>query len=173
MEPTDPGSPAPPAAPPPFTVVVGLSGFLQSAEAVARDARMELAICSWGLDRRVFGSEGFVAIVRAFALAHRRARVRVLVQHPVMAMQGAHRLVELGRVLSSRIEFREPLPERKLSAEEYLVADERSLVHRAGPDQLEAKFYAHAPLEARLRLRTFNALWDEAVPAREFTDLKL
>lgn len=155
------------------SAVSGLVAFIDHAVLVAKAARMDIAIFSDTLDRRIYGDDRFVATVRAFVLQNRRARLRVLVRQPVQAMRGAHRLVELGRMLSSRIEFRQPPEDRRLPSDEYLLADERALLIRDSPGELEARYYASAPLEARQQLRSFSHLWEESVPAREFTDLKL
>jgi len=152
-------------------VVSGVAAFTEHAVRVAKAARMDLAIYSDTLDRRIYGDEAFVAAVRSFVLQHRRARLRVIVRQPVLAMRGAHRLVELGRMLSSRIEFREPPAERKLPQDEYLLADEKALLLRSAPEEIDAKYLPHAPLDARQQLRTFNALWEESVPAQELRSL--
>jgi len=153
--------------------VSGLAAFTDHAVLIAKAARMDIAIYSDTLDRRVYGDDRFVAAVRAFVLQNRRARLRVLVRQPGQAMHGAHRLVELGRMLSSRIEFRKPPEDRQVPGDEYLLADERVLLIRSVPAELEARYYASAPLEARQQLRSFSRLWEESVPAREFSDLKL
>lgn len=174
MEPDPPAAePAGAAAPAQYEVISGIAAYSERALAVVGAARMELALFTHAMDSRVYGSEAFVNAVRVFALQHRRARVRVLVHSPVVAMRGAHRLIELGRVLSSRIEFRQLGEERQSLMQEYLLADERSLLYKNSYDAIEAKHYAYAPLDARSRLREFNPLWDESVPAREFTDLRI
>lgn len=154
-------------------LVTGSTAFLEHAILLAEAARLELVICSATLDRRLYGDEILIDRVRRFLLQHRRARLRVLVGQPQAAMRASHRLVELGRALSSRIEFRQPAEERQLPADEYLIADERVQLVRSTPEQLEARYFADAPMAARLQLRVFNALWEEAVPAREFSELRI
>lgn len=167
-EATPPADPTTAAA-----VVSGVAAFTEHAVLVAKAARMDIVIYSDTLDRRIYGDEAFVATIRSFVLQHRRARLRVLVRNPGTTMRGAHRLVELGRALSSRIEFREPLPERKLPLEEYVLADEKALLLRSFSDDIDAKYLPHAPLDARQQLRTFNGIWEESVPAQELRDLRL
>jgi hypothetical protein len=149
----------------------GLAAFAEHAVQLVEAARMDVAILSPVLDRRIFGDERLIAAVRSFVLQHRRARLRILVLQPGRTMQSGHRLVELGRMLSSRIEFRQPDPERPVPAEEFLVADERIVLSRS-PEETEAS-YAVSPLLARQQLRTFNALWEISPPARELSELKL
>lgn len=174
METPDPAAEAPgSAAEAKYEVISGLAAYCERVIALVSSARMELALFTHGMDSRIYGSDDFVQAVRGFALQHRRARLRVLVHSPVLAMRGAHRLVELGRVLSSRIEFRQLGEERRTLAEEYLIADERGLVYKRTHDALQSKYFAYSPMDARQQLRSFNTLWDESLPAREFTDLRI
>lgn len=151
----------------------GQTEFLLRASQLVTSAKLELTLFSQGLDRRTYSSEDFVAPLQTFLLSHQRARLRVLVHTPALAMRTGHRLIELGRRLSSRIEFRELLPERRLIRKEFLIADESSLLIRESDDQLEARYYPHAPLLARDQRREFDTWWQESPPAAEFRDLKL
>lgn len=165
--PREPGNP--PAME--FAAVTGSAAFADAALEVVGVARHQLALISVELDRRLFGTEAFTDKLRSFILAHRRARMRVLVHDPVAAVRNSIRLVEFGRLLSSRIEFRAVPEERRKLREEFLIADERAVLYRSSPDQLEAKHYADAPMVARSQLREFDALWNEAVVAREMSSL--
>jgi len=158
---------------PVIELVNGQAEFLQRASTLVASAKLDITLFSQSLDRRTYSSEDFITPLQTFLLSHQRARLRVLVHTPVLAMRTGHRLIELGRRLSSRIEFRELLPERKLIRKEFLIADESSMLIRDAEDQLEARFYAHAPLLARDQKREFDILWQESPPAAEFRDLKL
>lgn len=161
--------------PPPmeFAAISGSEAFADSALEVVSAARHQLALMSVDLDRRLFGTDSFTERLRNFILQHRRARLRVLVHDPAAAVRNSIRLVEFGRMLSSRIEFRAMPDERRKLREEYFIADERALLYRSSPDQLDAKFYADAPMVARSHLRAFEALWHEATVAREMSVLGL
>jgi hypothetical protein len=158
---------------PVIELVNGQAEFLLRASQLLASAKLEITLFSQSLDRRTYSSEGFVAPLQTFLLSHQRARLRVLVHTPALAMRTGHRLIELGRRLSSRIEFRELSPERKLIRKEFLIADESSLLIRESEDQLEARYYPHAPLLARDQKREFDTWWQESPPAAEFRDLKL
>lgn len=154
-------------------VVSGQAEFLRRASALVASAKIDITLFSQGLDRRTYSSEDFVGPLQTFLLSHQRARLRVLVHTPALAMRTGHRLIELGRRLSSRIEFRELRPERKNIRKEFLIADESALLIRDAEDQLEARYSAHAPLLARDQKREFDTWWHESPPAAEFRDLKL
>ncbi len=162
-----------PPFPPPmeFTTVTGSEAFASAALDVVSAARHHLALMSVDLDRRLFGTEAFTDSLRNFILQHRRARLRVLVHEPADAVRNSVRLVEFGRMLSSRVEFRAVPMERRKLREEYFIADERALLYRSSPDQLDAKYYAEAPMVARSHLRAFEALWHESPVAREMSAL--
>lgn len=153
--------------------VLGYAEFAQRAVEMARAARHEVLIFSYDLDRRIYGTEPLVDQLRTFLLQHRRGRLRGIVNSTRSATRGAHRLVELSRMLSSRIEFRELPPDRREWVQDYLIVDERMLLIRDHPQELEARFYASAPLLASEQLRQFETHWQHSDPAREFDRLSL
>jgi hypothetical protein len=156
-----------------FAPVAGTEAFAAAALEVVGAARHHLALVSVDLERRLFGSEAFTQRLSNFILQHRRARMRVLVHDGAAAVRNSVRLVEFARLVSSRIEFRcIPLERRKLR-EEFLIADERALLYRSSPEQLDAKHYPDAPMVARSHLREFEALWHESTVARELSQLGL
>ncbi|MGQ0696739.1 MAG: DUF7931 domain-containing protein [Panacagrimonas sp.] len=165
-----PSSLLPPSS---FVAVSGATEFADTVLQIVSTARFHLALMSVDLDRNLFGTSAFAEGLRNFILQHRRARLRVLVHEPAKAVRNSVRLVELGRLLSSRIEFRTvPVEDRKMR-EEFMIADERALLYRSTPEQLDAKYYADAPMVARSHLRAFETLWSEASVAREMSALKI
>lgn len=161
------------AAAPPigFQVVEGSEGFANAALDVVGTARHHLALLTVDLDRRLFGTQAFTDGLRNFILQHRRARLRVLIHDPAAGVRNSVRLVEFARMVSSRIEFRALPEERRKLREEFIVADERALLYRSAPDQIQAKHYPDAPMVARSHLREFEALWHESTVAREMSAL--
>lgn len=160
------------AAPTPESVL-GHVEFAGRVIEMASGARQELLICSQDLDRRIYGDAALIDVLRRFLLEHRRGRVRGLVGDPRRAMCGAHRLVELSRVLSSRIEFRQPAADSAGPGGDYVIVDQRGLLEHPDLGDMEARYYADAPGLAREKLRDFERQWQHALPAREFTDLRL
>lgn len=149
-------------------------GHLEFAERIvdmARNARQEVVICSHDLDRRIYGDAALIDVLRRFLLEHRRGRLRGLVIDTRSAMRGAHRLVELSRTLSSRIEFRKP--DTAIDSGDYVIVDQRRLLIRPDAGELEASYYADAPGLAREQLLAFERTWAGAPPARDFADLQI
>ena len=153
--------------------VLGHLEFTDRAVQMLRCARSEVVVFSYDLDRRIYSSEPLVKLLRGFLLEHRRGRLRGLVQSPRSALQGAHRLVELARLLSSRMEFRECGEGWRESGEEYLIVDQRQLLIKSDRHEVEARYYADAPLLAREQLRQFENAWQASTVSREFSDLRL
>jgi hypothetical protein len=153
-------------------LVTGAAAFAARATQMVSGARMELALLSQELDRRIYGMEGFGDALRRFVLQHQRTKVRVLVSHTQAAIANSPRLIELGRSLSSFVEFRELMPIRQQTVrDEYLVADGRVLLYRETPQDLEARYYEKAPHMGRMQLKHFDLLWNEAEPAQELRKL--
>ncbi len=156
-----------------FETLEGKAAFADAALNLSQTARNQLSLMSLELETTIYGTEAFVDRLRSFILQHRRARIRVLINDPRSARNNAPRLIEFGRLLSSRIEFRALKAEHLHLREEYLIADENVLLFRAAPTQLEAKFYADAPMVARQQLKAFDSLWQESPPATELRSLAL
>lgn len=152
----------------------GRAEFALAALALARTAERELLLLTYAFDSVVYGSEAIADAIQAFALAHERATLKVLINQPRLCVQGSHRLIELGRRLPSRIQFRELLEERTLTHRgELLIVDRRALLERNEPDALYARQTMNAPLLGRQRGADFDALWDESPPAAELRVLGL
>ena len=171
-DPTSGGNPGVASEPTPESVLGHLE-FADKALQMLRCARSEVLIFSYDLDRRIYSSEPLVKLLRGFLLEHRRGRLRGLVQSPRSVTQGAHRLVELARSLSSRMEFRECTDSWRESGEEYLIVDQRQLLIKSDRHEVEARYYADAPLLAREQLRQFENAWQVSTLSREFSDLRL
>ena len=150
----------------------GVADFAARATQMVSAARMEVALLTQELDRRIYGTGIFTESLRRFVLQHSHTKVRVLVNSTQIAMANSPRLVELGRSLTSFVEFREVPPSRQqVIREEVLITDGRVMLYRETPSDLEAKFYGASPSVARLKLKEFDLLWDEAEPAQELRKL--
>jgi len=155
-------------------LLTGIADFAARATQMVSAAKMEVALLTQELDRRIYGSGIFTESLRRFVLQHSHTKVRILVNSTQLAIANSPRLVEMGRSLTSFVEFRELLPQRQqVVREELLITDGRVLLHRESPQDLEAKFYGASPAVARLKLKEFNLLWDESVPAQELRKLSL
>ncbi|WP_293374933.1 hypothetical protein [Nevskia sp.] len=152
----------------------GRAALASAALAAVATARREVMLLSFDFDRALYGAEAFVDAIKALGLSSERARIRVLINQPRAAMKGAHRFVELGRRMPSRIEFRELNEERQISHRaDWLIVDERHLIERGSPDALIARQQLDAPLAARAKAKAFMELWEESPGCTEFRVLGL
>ena len=150
----------------------GVVDFAARATQMVSAARMEVALLTQELDRRIYGTGIFTESLRRFVLQHSHTKVRVLVNSTQIAMANSPRLVELGRSLTSFVEFREVPPSRQqVIREEVLITDGRVMLYRETPSDLEAKFYGASPSVARLKLKDFDLLWHESTVAQELRKL--
>ncbi len=162
--------PSPPASPA-KQPKDGQAGFAEALLQLVPAARQQLAILSPVLPAVSYGDAVAVELIKQFLLSSARARMRVLVASPDRTMKQAHRLIELGRQISSRVEFRQLAEEQRGIDEELVIADETAWIQRAPQLNLRTNLHLQASLNARLQLRRYEALWNRAAPAREFYTL--
>ncbi len=146
----------------------GQAGFIAALKQLLPVATQRLAILSPALPASSYGDADVVELIKQFLLSSHRVQLRVLVESPDRTMKQAHRLVELGRRLSSRVEFRQLAEEQYGVDEELVIADESAWMQRAPQLNLQTNLYLGASLNARLQLRRYDELWSRATPAREF-----
>ena len=158
---------------PAAAILNGRIEFLAAAKRLISDTRYNASLLTQVMDPRVFGDATFADAVKQFLLLQRNARLRVLVAQPQLAVRGPHALVDLGRLLASRVEFREFAPGKVAPDEEMLLADGRLLLERSSADALEARLIREDAATARERQRRFDNLWDHAVPSIELRRLSL
>ena len=93
-------------------LLTGVADFAARATHMVSTARMEVALLTQELDRRVYGTAAFADALRRFVLQHSHTKVRVLVNSTQTAVTNSPRLVELGRSLTTFVEFRALQPQR-------------------------------------------------------------
>ena len=120
--------------------IEGRAAFAAAALELVSRAQLAVRLLSFDFDRAIYGDEAFVDQIKRLALSSERARIRVLINQPKAAMKGAHRFVELGRRLPSRIEFRELTEELMITERgDWLIVDQRGLLERQEPAALAAR----------------------------------
>ena len=134
------------------------------ALAMAGQCQRELDITSRQLDPAVYDNEAFVEAIKALVLGSRYARVRILIHSPDLVIKQGHRLVSLALKLTSFIDIRTPAPADQDFNQAMLIADRTGYIHQ----QLSDRYEGIADFSNRARagelLRTFDLLWEKAVP---------
>lgn len=140
---------------------------------LATAARREVLIFSRDLDPPLYDQPPFLAAIERLALARPHLPVRILVLDPWQSVTGAHRLVDLGRRLASRIGMRRTAEEYRHRTDAFLIADATGYCLRHLADRHEAlvEFAAPGPA-ARLRAE-FEQIWELSSEDTELRRLTL
>lgn len=152
----------------PSNLILGRSAFADAVLELAHAARREMRLLTYDLDRELYGEEAVVEAIKQFLLSSPRARLRVLINDARSPARGGHRLVELGRRLSSRVEFRElPEHERPSRRGELLIVDHSHVLERSSMEALESRYEKDSAALAQARGELFERLWDHSEPSAE------
>lgn len=158
---------------PSYRVLASSEENRAAALELACGARMSLALFTRDLDPVIYDTQEFVTAVQQLALCSRYSHIRIVAIDPTAAIKDGHRLIELGRRLSSFIEFRRPSQEHAKHPESLLIVDETGLLYRPVANRYEGFADSNNAFEARVHLRNFDEIWEQAEPEPEFRRLGL
>ena len=134
---------------------------------IADSAERGLALFSHGLEPTLYDQLDFIDAVTRLVLAHRFARVRILLIDPSFLVQENHRLVELGRRLVSFVEFRWVHRDHRIREDGFLIADDHSVLHLTQATRSYGDVSFNDRHLARKYLREFDEIWSRSGPERE------
>ena len=143
----------------------------KAAVEVARSARRELALFSHDLEPMLYDTQEFMAAVQALVTRTRFAKVRVVSIDPGPSVRAGHRLIQLAQRFTSYIEMRRASKGHAQVAETFLIADETGLLYRPIASRYEGFAGVDTALDARLHLKAFEDIWNQADPDPEFRRL--
>lgn len=148
---------------------------MSALDGLVATARLELCLLSQCLDSRCYGGKVLTDRFKRFLLGNDRARLLVLVADPRRAAaQHGLPLLELGRRLSSRVEFRDlPSQHASLDQGEWLIADGRLLLEHSLRTMEPSRCWSQATLRARRRRDEFATLWEQSTPSLSLRALSL
>lgn len=129
---------------------------------MASQTRRELLLFGQTLDAELYDHRAFLAPLQRLALSHPHLPVRVLTADPRRTARNEHRLIDLARTLTSRIEIRRICTEDQERVDAFLVADECGYITRRLADTMVAMCDFHAPGEARRLKAEFDQIWSRA-----------
>lgn len=92
----------------------------------------------------------------------RHLKIRILVQEPQQVALRGHRLLKLGRRLSSTFVMRRPAETHRTFPETFLIADRNGFWHRPYRDSFKAFSNFNDGVNARELHKTFEILWNES-----------
>lgn len=152
----------------------GRREFALAAASLIGNALRYVDLLSYQLEAEAYGSADFVNPVKRLLLGSPMARLRILLNQPRLAVGRGHALIELGRQMTSQIEFRELLPERCNDCRgELLIVDRRGLLIRREQGDLDASFWPDAPDQGKQKSEYFESVWAESLPAHDLRSLNL
>lgn len=151
----------------------GLDDFLRAQTVLVQQARRELFILTPDLEPDRYNSAEFSDLLSAFVRRHRNADARLLIGDPAIALRWGHRVVNLGRRLTTRLQIRR-LHEDDFDPEEaWMVADAIGLLRRDGMDGFKGMLSAKAIPHAQRAAQRFEALWERSQDIPDFRHLAL
>jgi len=127
---------------------------------MASQAARELRVFSRDLDAVLYDHQDFLAAVRRLSLTRRELPVRVLAFEAQTAVRNGHRLVELARLLTSKIAIRRVPADYDKNTEAYLLADDRGYVLRPIADLWEGTVDFCDALQVRRLGADFERVWE-------------
>jgi len=129
---------------------------------VADSAERSLALFSHSLEPALYDQLDFTNAVTRLVLAHRYARMRILLINPTHLVENTHRLVELGRRLVSFVEFRRVHRDHRMREDGFLIADDHSLLHLAHATHHYGAVSLNDRYMASKFLREFDEIWSHS-----------
>jgi hypothetical protein len=136
----------------------------EAALALARQATRSLHIFTYDLEPRVYDNEPFLQAVAALARRSPHSRIQILLQNSQLVVGQGHRLVELGRRLTTYIELRRPVEPHAGLPQTFVLADEVGTLYREISARFEGTLCFNAPRQARELLKLFADAWARGIP---------
>lgn len=146
--------------------IEGRQAYQEAVQQLFGLARMQIALYSGSLPADEYASSELISTLRGWVLGNQRARMRILLHAPRLAVSRPNPLLNLGLQLPSFFSFRDT-PARHLPMGDMLVIDELHLLRRSQTDSRSATLKLHDALAARESLRQFDALWEESRSSSE------
>lgn len=97
---------------------------------MAQQTRRLLRLFSQDLDADLYDNEDFLEALRQIALRGQEVPVRILLAEAETAVRGGHRLIELARLLTSKVQIRKIPEEFNREKTAYLLADDQGYLLR-------------------------------------------
>lgn len=153
-------------------VITGRNKIHAAALEVVQLARRELVIYSNQLADRLFSRNDFLEAVRTLAIATPQTEVRILVRKPGSVVGNAPQLLELCKVLSSKIKIRAIAAEHRSRQVTFIIADDRAVIYHPSPES-DAAVIEKVPATAKHYRGVFQSMWDAGRSEPDFRALNI
>lgn len=131
---------------------------------LAEQAHRTLRIFSYDLDASLFDQQLFIDAVKQLALRGRSSHIQILLQNNERVQKEGHRLVELARKLTSKIEIRHPHSDYIDTTENFIIADTTGYIRRRMHSRYEGEMNFNDPLVTKHLADHFSTIWERSEP---------
>lgn len=138
------------------------SDFQQVTEQMAREAKRSIDIFTYDLDKPIYDHPGFLEAAKQLALRTPKVAIRILLQQSEKVEKEGHRLVDLARRLTSRIEIRRPHPDYIDHSGNFMIVDRIGYIRRSLAERYEGEANFCQAMESRLLGEFFTEAWDRS-----------
>jgi len=143
------------------------------AQQIAQRARQHIEILTYDLDAPLYDNPLFLGAVTKLARANRDLCLRVLLQNNEKVQKEGHRLIELARRLTSKIEIRKPHPDFQDLRQFFMVVDTQDYFRCPNHQRYEGEAELKAPFKARELMQLYNEIWESSEPDSDLRRLYL
>ena len=131
-----------------------------AAQFLAEQARRTLSLLSYDLAPAVYDQPPFLEAVKQLAIRSPLTEIRILLQSNERVQKQGHRLLELARRLTSKIEIRRPHADYLNYLENFLVVDATGYIRQKAYNQSEGEICFNGKLQATKQQTLFNEIWE-------------
>ena len=143
-------------------ILRGREPFRQASESIAQQAKYHLDIFTFDLDKPIYDQTRVLDAVKRLAIECRGIGIRILLQDSERARREGHRLIDLSRRLTSKIEIRRPHADYIDHPENFIIADGIGYIRHRAAGRYEGEANFCHPIESRLLTDFFTEVWERS-----------
>jgi hypothetical protein len=137
-----------------------LADFQTQALKMINEGRRQVCVLSETLDAPLYNTDEFRDAVRIFATQDRYAQVRFLVKDTKPMVEHGHRLLQLARRLSGKVDIRRLTEAPRNINHAWLIVDDSILLYKHDEDAYNGYADYAAASKCKLLLEEFTNLWE-------------
>jgi hypothetical protein len=142
----------------------GRNQFQETSLCMAQQATHHIDIFTYDLDKPLYDQAEFIEALKSLAIHQRGIGIRVLIQNNEKVQREGHRLLELARRLTSKIEIRRPHTDFLDHTENFMIIDKIGYIRRKNAERYEGEANFCDRLESKLLSEFFSDVWERSEP---------
>jgi len=143
-------------------ILSSLDDNIAAVDALVGQARRKLQLLTRDLEPRLYDREPFYQALRQLAISNRNVEIQILVMDSDRVVKEGHRLINLGRRLSTFIQFRRVADDYQSTPSSFLIVDERGYLYRNLAIQYRGIADFNSPYRAQEYMRHFDEIWQHS-----------